>query len=217
MATVLRDWSYQYPWLYQTIAKTTALIVGGNARLRQLPWAGVSINLEDPVLDLCCGRGEVTRFLVQQSHHVTGLDASPKALAKAREDVPEATYVEAFAQQMPFEDGSFQIVHTSLALHELTPSVRTQTLQEVIRVLKAGGTFLLIDFHPPTVPILWPGLALFLWLFETETAWQLLETDLMTELQAAGFEACQRILHAGGSLQVIQARKPLESTAPDPV
>ncbi|WP_445240109.1 hypothetical protein [Microcoleus vaginatus] len=36
----------------------------------------------------------------------------------------------------------------------------------------------MVDFHPPTNPLFWPGLAVFLLLFETETAWKLIETDL---------------------------------------
>jgi demethylmenaquinone methyltransferase/2-methoxy-6-polyprenyl-1,4-benzoquinol methylase len=45
-----------------------------------------------------------------------------------------------------------------------------------------------------------------MWLFETETAWQLLETDLLAQLKAVGFQECQQRLYAGGSLQVIQAK-----------
>jgi hypothetical protein len=67
--------------------------------------------------------------------------------------------------------------------------------------------FVLIDFHAPTNPVFIPGLALFLWLFETETAWNLLQTDLLQQLQAVGFEQGDRTLYAGGSLQVIHACK----------
>lgn len=184
-----------------------ALLVGGDRRLRQLPWQGISIQPSDHVLDLCCGRGEATIYLVQSSQHVVGLDASPKALDRARQDVPAATYVEAFAQSLPFPDHSFDFVHTSLALHELDPSARSATLGEIGRILKPGGWFVTIDFHPPTIPFLWPGLATFLLLFETETAWQWLEVDLGQHLHDLGFQQSQRILHLGGSLQVIQAQR----------
>ncbi len=208
MATLLRDWSYRYQWLYDAIAQLSALAVGGIDRFRQLPLEGLDIDAETRVLDLCCGAGPVTQFLVARSQQVTGLDASPKAIQRARAKVPEANYVESFAEQTPFPDCQFDLVHTSVALHEMQPEQRRQILHETQRILKPGGVFALIDFHPPQLPVLWPGLALFLWLFETETAWQLLETDLVQELQAAGFGRCDRQLHAGGSLQVIQAWKP---------
>ncbi|NJL01888.1 MAG: class I SAM-dependent methyltransferase [Spirulinaceae cyanobacterium SM2_1_0] len=205
MATILRDWSYRYQWLYDAIANLSALAVGGQTRFRQLALQGLTIRPEMRVLDLCCGAGPVTQFLVQRSPQVIGLDASPKAIQRARQAVPEAEYVEAFAEQTPFADQHFDLVHTSVALHEMRPEQRRQILRETHRILKPGGVFTLVDFHPPTLPLLWPGLALFLWLFETQTAWQLLQTDLVAELEAAGFSRCDRQLHAGGSLQVVQA------------
>ena len=44
-------------------------------------------------------------------------------------------------------------------------------------------------------------------LFETETAWQLLRTDLPQLLGEIGFQLQRQSLYAGGSLQVIQAQK----------
>ena len=64
-----------------------------------------------------------------------------------------------------------------------------------------------MDFHSPTNPIFWPGLAVFFWLFETQTAWELLKTDLSGLLRENGFDTESPILYAGGSLQVIQGRK----------
>jgi demethylmenaquinone methyltransferase/2-methoxy-6-polyprenyl-1,4-benzoquinol methylase len=159
------------------------------------------------VLDLCCGSGQATQLLVQYSQNVTGLDASPLSLKRARQNVPQASYVEAFAENMPFPDEHFDLVHTSAALHEMEPVQLRQILQEVYRVLKPGGVFTLVDFHRPTNPVFWPGVALFLWLFETETAWELLDTDLAGALREVGFAVGEPVLYAGGSLQVLHGRK----------
>ena len=184
-----------------------ALAVGGERRFHQLPLQGVAINADTTVLDLCCGGGQATRFLVEQSQHITGLDASPIALQQAAQIAPQASYIEGLAEEMPLPDSSFDFVHTSVALHEMAVLQRRQILQEVYRVLKPGGCFALIDLHKPTNPLFWPSLAAFLWLFETETAWQLLSVDLVNELSSVGFRDCQQRLYAGGSLQVIQAIK----------
>lgn len=207
MATILRDWSYQYQWLYDGISRIAALSVGGEARFRQLALEGLTIDSDTSVLDLCCGSGQTTQFLVQRSHQVTGLDASPLSIRRAKQNVPEAEYVEAFAEKMPFEDQTFDLVHTSAAMHEMEAAQLRQILQEVYRVLKPGGVFTMVDFHQPTNPIFTPGLAVFFWLFETETAWQLIQTNLEEMLQEIGFELQRSRLYAGGSLQVIQARK----------
>jgi demethylmenaquinone methyltransferase/2-methoxy-6-polyprenyl-1,4-benzoquinol methylase len=207
MATVLRNWSYQYQWLYDGISQLAALAVGGERRFHHLPLQNLTIRHETKILDLCCGSGQATRFLVEYSQNVTGLDASPLSLGRAKRNVPLANYVEGLAQEIPLPDNQFDIVHTSVALHEMTPTVLRQIIKEVYRVLKPGGIFTLVDFHKPTNFLFWPGVAVFLWLFETETAWQLLEEDLVGLLEETGFKMCEHRLYAGGSLQVIQVRK----------
>lgn len=207
MATILRDWSYRYQWLYDGISRLATLSVGGEARFRQLALQGLTIYPETKILDLCCGSGQATKVLVQYSQNVTGLDASPLSLKRAQQNVPQAQYIEAFAEAMPFTDHSFDLVHTSVALHEMEVNQLREILQEVYRVLKPGGVFALVDFHTPTNPLFLPGITLFLLLFETETAWQLLKTDLAKLIEETGFKVCDVSLKAGGSLQVIQAKK----------
>jgi ubiquinone/menaquinone biosynthesis C-methylase UbiE len=207
MATILRDLSYRYQWLYDSVSWLAALSVGGEGRFRRLALEGLEITPEMQVLDLCCGSGQATQILVQRSRYVTGLDASPFSIQRAQQNVPQASFVEAFAESMPFEDGQFDLVHTSAALHEMKPDQLQRILPEVYRVLKPGGTFCLVDFHTPNNPIFLPGVYLFLYLFETETAWALLRTDLVEILRAIGFQVDRASLHAGGSLQVIQAKK----------
>ena len=210
MATILRTWSYRYQWLYDAIARLSALSVGGEARFRQLALDGIPIQPETQVLDLCCGSGQTTRFLVKRSQHVTGLDASPNSIKRAQSNVPDATYVEGWAEAMPLHDEQFDVVHTSVALHEMTPDQLQKIVSEVYRVLKPGGVFTFVDLHKPQNPLFWPGLAVFMWLFETETAWQLIQTDLSQLLTDRRFQVKATHLYAGGSLQVMQAQKPDE-------
>ena len=207
MATILRDLSYRYQWLYDTISRVAALAVGGEGRFRQLALQDIDWRPETRVLDLCCGWGQTTAFLVERSPWVTGLDASPKALARARSAVPQATYIEAFAEAMPLADRSMDVVHSSAAMHEMSAEQLRQIFQEVHRVLVPGGWFVFTDFHTPTNPLLWPGVAVFFWLFETETAWAFVQTDLPDLLESIGFGNITQQFHAGGSVQVLRAQK----------
>ena len=200
MATFLRSLSYQYQWLYNGISRLAALSVGGEKRFRQLALQNLKIDRHTQVLDLCCGSGQTTQFLVQKSDRVMGLDISPVALNRAKQNVPQAKYVEGLAQAMPFSDNQFDLVHTSAALHEMNLQELEQIFKEVYRVLKPGGIFTLVDFHQPQNQLFWLPLAIFLWLFETETAGQLLKNNLRQNLTERGFEVLTQSLYAGGSL-----------------
>lgn len=208
MATFLRPLSYKYQWLYDTITRLSALTVGGETRFRQLALKNLPTENNPNILDLCCGAGQTTKFLTQYSDQVTGLDLSPVAIARAKENVPAANYVTCPAENMTLPDNRFDIVHSSVAMHEMDTVKLEQIFKEVYRVLKPGGTFTFIDLHQPRNPIFIPGLYTFMYLFETDTAWELIRTDLNKKLQTTGFTALTQELYAGGSLQVIQTQKP---------
>ncbi len=205
MATILRDWSYRYQWFYDTVSAIAALSVGGEPRMRQLFLKDLAINPDAKVLDLCCGAGQATQELVKHFQNVTGLDASPIAIQRAKRNVPQAAYVESFAEKMPFSDRSFDLVITNTAMHEMDAVQLQQIIQEVHRILTPEGQFIIIDFHRPTNPLFWLPVATFLWLFETETAWELIKTDLHQLLTKSGFTIASSQLYAGGSLQVLRS------------
>jgi ubiquinone/menaquinone biosynthesis C-methylase UbiE len=208
MATILRDWSYRYQWFYDTVSALAALSVGGEQRMRKLFLKDLEINPDAKVLDLCCGAGQATQELVKHFQNVTGLDASPIAIQRAKRNVPQANYVEAFAEKMPFSDRSFDLVITNTAMHEMDSAQLQQIIEETYRILTPDGQFIIIDFHRPTNPLFWLPVATFLWLFETETAWELIKTDLHQLLTKSGFAIASCQLYAGGSLQVLRSGKP---------
>lgn len=207
MATILRDWSFRYPPFYEAIARIAALLAGGDRRFRRTTWESLDLPACSQVLDLCCGPGGATRYLVQDFAQVTALDASRIGLERVAQKAPNARCIQADAESLPFEDNTFDLVHTSMAMHEMHPEQLRRIFQEAHRILRPGGIFTLIDFHAPTLPILWPGLAIFLWIFETETAWQLLSLDLPQVLTETGFQTTQATFLAGGSLQVVRGTK----------
>ncbi|MEG4529795.1 methyltransferase domain-containing protein [Microcoleus sp. D2_18a_D3] len=96
-------------------------------------------------------------------------------------------------------------VHSSVVMHEMQWAQWRQIFQEVYRVLKPGGLFILVDIHRPTNSVFRPGLAVFLWLLETET-------DLGSLLIEGGWRSYnsevtpQPKLYAGCCIQVIQVQ-----------
>ncbi|AKV71203.1 SAM-dependent methyltransferase [Microcystis panniformis FACHB-1757] len=81
----------------------------------------------------------------------------------------------------------------------MEPEQLEQILKEVYRVLRPGEFLPSWIFIDPLTRFL-ASLALFLQLFETDTACSL-SMDLIRSLQAIGFRDCQQKLYAGGSLQ----------------
>jgi ubiquinone/menaquinone biosynthesis C-methylase UbiE len=203
----LRTLAYKYQWFYDTVSGLATLTVGGENNFRSLALKNLDITPDTKILDLCCGAGQTTKFLVNLSKQVTGLDASLNALTRAKKNVPQANYIEGLAEAMPLDDEQFDLVHSSAAMHEMTTDQLQGIFREVYRILKPNGVFTFIDLHQPTNPLFIPGIIVFLSLFETETAWHFLQLDVIELLETTGFKIFKHQLYAGGSLQVIQCQK----------
>jgi arsenite methyltransferase len=103
------------------------------------------------VLDLGSGAGTdslVAAQMVGPEGHVTGIDMTPEMLAKARAAAEEmgaenVEFVESEAEQLPFADGSFDVV-ISNGVIDLIPD-KDAVFGELLRVLKPGGRIQLAD------------------------------------------------------------------------
>ncbi len=109
------------------------------------------------VLDVSSGGGWLSLRLAQQPEveSVTGIDLSGDMVSMAREaaelqDV-DAQFLQADAAEMPFEDASFDIVVSTLAMHHWSDP--QQVLREIRRVLTPGGKMLLFDLRRDAFPL----------------------------------------------------------------
>lgn len=93
------------------------------------------------VLDVGSGDGALSRLMAKAGAHVTGVECSPRQLAKARaaETVADETFVEGVAQSLPALDGSVDAVVFFNSLHHVPVDAQAQGLAEAARVLKPGG------------------------------------------------------------------------------
>jgi SAM-dependent methyltransferase len=95
------------------------------------------------VLDIGCGSGiPLARELVAAGHAVTGVDISQVQIRRARELVPQATFIRADAASLDFPSESFDAVVSFYALIHLPQDEQQELLAKVARWLRPGGWFL---------------------------------------------------------------------------
>ena len=97
-------------------------------------------------LDLACGEGRIARRLAELDHSVVGLDSSPTLMQLAEAADPESRYVLGDAAQLPFADGSFDLVVCFMSFQDFDDPVAA--IRESGRVLSVGGSLCFAVIHP---------------------------------------------------------------------
>jgi len=116
---------------------------------RTLAAAGIQPHMT--VLDVACGPGIVACAAAAQAKHVTGIDLTPAMIAeaRARQDSLQLKNLDwhvGDATQLPFADGTFDVVLTRYSFHHMTTPAAA--LREMTRVCRKGGRVVVIDATP---------------------------------------------------------------------
>jgi demethylmenaquinone methyltransferase/2-methoxy-6-polyprenyl-1,4-benzoquinol methylase len=112
------------------------------------------------ILDICCGTGDLSVTIARLARYnpeITGADysqpmleiAASKAQSLAKEK--NIRFINADVGQLPFSDGYFDCIGISFAFRNLTynnPNTE-RYLDEILRVLKPGGRFVIIESSQP--------------------------------------------------------------------
>jgi len=97
------------------------------------------------LLDIGCGRGRLSRALHKRGAVMTGVDPQAAMVELARETEPEATIEQAGGEALPFADASFDGAIILNSLHHVPENLLDGCLTEAMRVLKPGGSFLVLE------------------------------------------------------------------------
>ncbi|HIE14240.1 TPA: class I SAM-dependent methyltransferase [Candidatus Bathyarchaeota archaeon] len=148
------------------------------------------------LLDLGCGNGRFSIPFAEQGFDVYGIDISPTAIAWAKEKTKkrnlEIEYKVSNVTDLQYPDNFFNVVIDTLCLHCIIGDDRKIVLNQVYRVLKSGGIFIVItmcgdpkekelikDFEPTTRTVVRKGIA---------GRYIGLPEDILKEIESAGFK-----------------------------
>jgi ubiquinone/menaquinone biosynthesis C-methylase UbiE len=101
------------------------------------------------ILDVGCGTGRLLRTASQRfpAARLEGVDAAPQMVEQAKRLLPAGAPIhiqEATAEALPFGDGQFDLVFSTMTFHHWADQRRG--VSEVARVLAPNGRWLLADF-----------------------------------------------------------------------
>ena len=100
------------------------------------------------LLDIGCGRGLVARIIrdIYPQTTVYGIDISPEQIDKARLSIPDGIFQVANEINLPFGNESIDYATCRMSIHHYPDMI--SHLKEVLRVLKPGGIYIIIDAIP---------------------------------------------------------------------
>ena len=107
------------------------------------------------ILDIATGTGDLAIMMAKNTNaKITGLDLSAGMLDVGRKKVKEAgldsriEMVQGDSENLPFQDNSFDCITVSFGVRNFENLEKG--LAEINRVLKPGGTFVILEFSYPT-------------------------------------------------------------------
>jgi ubiquinone/menaquinone biosynthesis C-methylase UbiE len=141
------------------------------------------------VLDLGCGTGGFALAMAQHTQaQVIGVDVAPHLLryAGARSHALPIVWVLGDAEALPVADQTVHRVLLSLVLHQIAH--RARALQEVYRVLRPGGRFLVRTVAPEVTLQAWVPFRFFPRVATVEAARLPAIAEILTLCTQAGFQ-----------------------------
>jgi SAM-dependent methyltransferase len=102
------------------------------------------------LLDVACGSGQIALLAARDGVNVTGVDIAPNLVQRAQERASaeglKARFMEGDAEDLPFEDSSFDVVTSMFgAMFAPRPEV---VARELLRVCSPGGTIAMANWTP---------------------------------------------------------------------
>lgn len=94
-------------------------------------------------IDLGCGLGQDTKWLLDRGFDVLSCDISDIALEKLKELVPNSKTMQLnVKEKLPFYDNSIGLINANLSIHYFNMKDTMEIFNDIYRVLKPNGLFI---------------------------------------------------------------------------
>jgi ubiquinone/menaquinone biosynthesis C-methylase UbiE len=226
--TAVMDRAFIPALRYASLTRAYDLVVRTTTRERVFKrtlMAQAGIEAGHLVLDVGCGTGTLAIWIkkAQPLADVRGIDGDPAILAiaahKADASAAQVRFDRAMSHELPYADGEFDRVVTSLFFHHLSPVAKRETAREILRVLKPGGQLHVADWGKPANGLM-RGLFLLVQLLDGfRTTKENVTGQLPGIFSEAGFESGgqrQRFSTMLGTISLYAARKPMPAPRSHP-
>ncbi len=145
-----RGYTIHWAWAYD--ASLQVLSMGRERTFRRNTLALASLGPGLRLLDVGCGTGSlaIAAKRGEPTLEVHGIDPAEEMIARARAKATaggvQVRFEPGIIEDLPFEDGSFDRVTSSIMLHHLPAETLRAGMAEVHRVLTPGGRLVVVDF-----------------------------------------------------------------------
>lgn len=169
----------------------------------------------DRILDLGCGTGVLTRMIADQLDAEAGgvslgIDAAAQMISVANKKRGNETcrFEVVAAENLPFEDESFDSVVSSLFFHHVPLDLKEKALSDAFRVLRPGGRLIIADMH---IPATWMGALVShtaRWFFLQPQIGENIRGVLPSLIEKTGFQPPRQVSMYFGYIAVFSSQRP---------
>lgn len=191
------------------------LLLGKQAEYDHTILKLLELKEDDRVLDLGCGTGVLTKMIADQLDPEKGglsmgIDAAAGMIKVARKkrETSACKFETAAAEDLPFEDNSFDSVVSSLFFHHVPLDLKQKALSEAFRVMRPGGRLIIADMHIPTTFMGWLVSHVSRWFFMQPQIGENIRGIMPSVIEGAGFKLPDPVCSYFGYITVFSSSKP---------